>query len=136
MAQLCQQKDELDRLNVQVLVIGFGAVSPARRWLEQTCDDFPLLLDPEREVYRLYGLKESWLRSWNLRTIRLYIQLLTSGRKWRGIQGKSNQLGGNFIVDSDGIIRLAYRSREATDRPAVDDLLDLLRDLEKDDSGS
>lgn len=136
MAQLCQDKDELDRLNVQVLVIGFGAVSSARRWLEQTCDDFPLLLDPEREVYRLYGLKESWLRSWNLRTIRVYIRLLASGRKWRGIQGKSNQLGGNFIVDSDGIIRLAYRSREATDRPAVDDLLDLLRDLEKDDSGS
>jgi len=135
-AQLCQHKDELHRLNVQVLVIGFGAVSSARRWLEETCDDFPLLLDPEREIYRLYGLKESWLRSWNLRTIRLYIRLLASGRKWRGIQGKSTQLGGDFIVDSDGIIRLAYRSREATDRPAVDDLLDLLRDLEKDDSGS
>ena len=133
---MCQHKDELHRLNVQVLVIGFGAVSSARRWLEETCDDFPLLLDPEREIYRLYGLKESWLRSWNLRTIRLYIRLLASGRKWRGIQGKSTQLGGDFIVDSDGIIRLAYRSREATDRPAVDDLLDLLRDLEKDDSGS
>ena len=136
MAQLCQRKDELDSLNVQVLVIGFGAVSSARRWLEETCDDFPLLLDPEREIYRLYGLKESWLRSWNLRTIRLYIRLLASGRKWRGIQGKSTQLGGDFIVDSEVIIRLAYRSREATDRPAVDDLLDLLRDLEKDDSGS
>ena len=126
---MCQHKDELERLNVQVLVIGFGAVSSARRWLEQTCDDFPLLLDPERKVYRLYGLEESWLRSWNLRTIRLYIRLLTSGRKWRGIQGKSTQLGGDFIVDSGGIVRLAYRSREATDRPAVDELLDLLRDL-------
>ena len=126
---MCQHKDGLERLNVQVLVIGFGAVSSARRWLEQTCDDFPLLLDPERKVYRLYGLEESWLRSWNLRTIRLYIRLLTSGRKWRGIQGKSTQLGGDFIVDSGGIVRLAYRSREATDRPAVDELLDLLRDL-------
>lgn len=131
MAQLCQQEDELDGLNTKVLVIGFGAVSSARAWLEQTCDVFPLLLDQQREVYRIYGLKESWLRSWNLRTIWLYVRLMLKGRKWRGIQGKSTQLGGDFIVDADGIIQLAYRSREAADRPAVDELLALLATLDK-----
>jgi peroxiredoxin len=130
-AQLCQQQEELSRLNVEVLVIGFGTVRSARAWLEQTCDLFPLLLDPEREVYRTYGLQESWLRSWNLRTIRLYVRLLLKGRKWRGIQGKSTQLGGDFIVDADGILRLVYPSREATDRPPVAELLAILRELDE-----
>ena len=85
MAQLCQQEDELGGLNAEVLVIGFGAISSARAWLEQTCDVFPLLLDQQREVYRIYGLKESWLRSWNLRTIWLYVRLMLKGHKWRGI---------------------------------------------------
>jgi alkyl hydroperoxide reductase subunit AhpC len=131
-AQLCQQKEELDRLNAEVLVIGFGAVPSARAWLEQTCDLFPLLLDPEREVYRTYRLQESWLRSWNVRTIWLYVRLLLKGRKWRGILGKSTQLGGDFIVDADGVLRLVYPSREATDRPLVSELLALLHKLKEE----
>jgi hypothetical protein len=131
-AQLCQRKDELDQANAQVLVIGFGAEQSARHWLEQTCDLFPLLLDPEREVYRKYNLKASWLLSWNPRTLRFYIRALRSGRKWRGIQGRSNQLGGDFIVGADGIIRLAYRSSEATDRPEIENLLALLHTLHED----
>ena len=126
---MCQRKGELDRVNAQVLVVGFGAAESARHWLEQTCDLFPLLLDPEREVYRKYNLKASWLRSWNLRTLRYYTRALKSGRKWRGIQGRSTQLGGDFIVSADGIIRLAYRSSEATDRPEIEQLLALLRTL-------
>lgn len=131
MAQLCQHKDELDRLNAEVFVIGFGARTSARAWFQQTCDLFPLLLDPEREVYRTYGLQESWLRSWNLRTIWFYLRRLLSGRKWRGIQGSSTQLGGDFIVDTKGFLRLTYRSQEATDRPEVAQLLALLRELDE-----
>jgi hypothetical protein len=90
-----------------------------------------LLLDPEREVYGTYGLQESWLRSWNLRTIWFYLRRLLSGRKWRGIQGSSTQLGGDFIVDTKGFLRLTYRSQEATDRPEVAQLLALLRELDE-----
>lgn len=135
---MCPYGDELkDDLNTQVLIIGFGSVEYARHWLDQTCDEFPLLLDQERQVYHAYDLKESWLRSWNFRTLVRYIRLLLSGAKWRGIRGKSTQLGGDFIVDSDGIIRLAYRSREAADRPEVGDLLETLRELAKEsESGS
>jgi len=59
-----------------------------------------------------------------------YVHLLIAGRKWRGIQGDSAQLGGDFIVDKNGIVRLAYRSHDPTDRPSVDDLLSLLQQLE------
>jgi len=58
-----------------------------------------------------------------------YFQLLTTGRKWRGIQGDSAQLGGDFIVDTKGNIRLAYRSHDPTDRPAIADLMNLLQQL-------
>jgi hypothetical protein len=56
---------------------------------------------------------------------------LLSGRKWRGIQGSSTQLGGDFIVDTNGFLRLTYRSQEATDRPEVAELLALLRELDE-----
>ncbi len=124
-----QQEDELNKLNVSVLVVTFGSSPLARAWLEETRVSFPVLLDEERQVYRAYGLERSWLRSWNLRTTWRYVQLIRAGRRWRGVQGDSTQLGGDFIVDSAGIVRLAYRSHDPTDRPPVSALLAHLQEL-------
>jgi peroxiredoxin len=123
--------EEIQRLNVEVLVVSFGSLAGAQSWLEETCSPFRLLLDPDRTVYRAYELERSVRRSWNLRTFWRYARLLTSGRKWRGIQGDSAQLGADFVIDADGIVRLAYRSHDPTDRPPAADLLATLRQLEQ-----
>ncbi len=133
MAQLCQQQIQLKQLNVEVLLVSFSDDPElAKVWLETTCSSFRLLLDPERIFYRTYGLERSWLRSWNLKTLWRYVQLLRAGRKWRGVQGDSAQLAGDFIVDTKGILRLAYRSHDPTDRPLVADLLTVLQQLDKE----
>ena len=113
--------------------MAFGALPLAQAWLEETCAPFRLLLDPERMVYQAYELERSLLRSWNLKTVQRYAQLMRDGRQWRGIQGDSTQLGGDFIVDADGILRLVYRSSEATDRPPVERLFAVLRQLTRKD---
>lgn len=131
MAQLCQYQAEFERLNTRVMIVTFGTLPAAEAWLEETCSPFQLLLDPERTVYRAYRLERSLRRSWNLRTFWRYVQLLAGGRKWRGIQGDSAQLGGDFVVDSEGTLRLAYRSHDPADRPPVADLLTLLHRIEE-----
>lgn len=113
-------------LNVKVFIITFGNLLGAQNWLKETCSPFTLLLDPDRSIYERYGLERSLLRSWGFKTIWMYIKLLLSGRKWRGIQGDSAQLGGDFIIDSRGIIKLAYRSHDPTDRPSVSSMLALI----------
>jgi hypothetical protein len=132
-AQLCQHQEELERLNVEVLIVSFGTLPAALAWLEETCSPFHLLLDPERGVYRAYGLERSLWRSWNLKTIWRYVQLLGAGRRWRGIQGDSAQLGGDLIVGVDGIVKLAYRSHDPTDRPPVEHLLAIFNQLAEGD---
>ncbi len=112
--------------------MAFGTLPLAQAWLEETCATFRLLLDPERTVYQAYGLERSLWRSWNLKTMRRYVQLMRAGRQWRGIQGDSTQLGGDFIVDADGIVRLAYRSHDPTDRPSAEQLLALIRELNQE----
>lgn len=128
MAQLCQHEDEFKRLNTEVVVISFGTPTLARTWLEETCAPFTMLLDQERAVYRAYGLR----RSWNVKTAWAYGWLLLRGRKLGDIQEDPNQLGGDFIVDAKGIVRLTYPSRDAADRPSVSDLLGVLRQLDKE----
>jgi len=134
-AQLCQYQDILSELDVRVFIISFGAMPAARAWLQETCTPFRLLLDPERAVYRAYGLERSWRRSWNLNAIRRYVQLMRAGRRWRGIQGDSAQLGGDFIIDSGGDVRLAYHSHDPADRPPAPELLALLRQLSTTQQG-
>ena len=129
---MCQHQDEFKRLNTEVLIVSFGALPLAQAWLEETCAPFRLLLDPERTVYQAYGLERSFWRSWNLKTMRRYVQLMRDGRQWRGIQGDSTQLGGDFIVDAGGMVRLAYRSHDPTDRPSAEQLLAILRELNQE----
>ena len=129
MAQLCQVQEELQRLDVEVLIITFGALPAAQTWLEETCSPFHLLLDQDRSVYDAYGLERSFWRSWNLKTMWRYAQLLGAGRQWRGIQGDSAQLGGDFVLDAGGFVRLAYRSQDPTDRPPVEQLLAIFNEL-------
>ena len=112
-----------------MLLITFSSAGYARKWSLETCAPFRLLLDRERTSYHTYGLERSLMRSWNLKTVQRYVQLMSKGRKWRGIQGDSAQLGGDFIIDSEGIVRLAYRSHDPTDRPEVEQLLAILRQL-------
>ena len=54
---------------------------------------------------------------------------MLSGKKWRGIQGDSAQLGGDFIVDADGNIRFAHRSHDPTDRLTAVQLLEEIKSL-------
>ena len=129
MAQVVSHQQEFESLNAKVVTISFGKQYWARAWLQETQSPYPLLLDPDRIAYRAYGLEHSFLRSWNARTISYHIRALLNGQEWRGIRGDSGQLGGDFIVDRQGIVRFAYTSHDPTDRPTVDLLLTTLRQL-------
>ena len=124
-------QDQLEALGLRIYLISFGQEWQAKRWLEETQAPFPLLLDPDRSVYRAYGLERSAAKSWNPKMLLHYLGLILKGRKLRPIQGDSNQLGGDFIVDREGTIRLACPSEDPADRPSVEMLLQTLRSLEE-----
>jgi alkyl hydroperoxide reductase subunit AhpC len=130
---LRRHADEFARLNTEVLIISFGVEQWARAWLRETEVPFPLLLDQDRRVYRAYGLERSVLRAWAPRVLWYYIRQLTAGRRLHPIEGDPHQLGGDFIIDRHGIVRLVHRERDPVDRPPVARLLDVLRGLETDE---
>ena len=130
MAQLRQSSEIIKGLNTRVAIISFGTFPGAIIWLQETAVPFEFFLDPQRKTYQAYGLEHSLIRSWGPKVWFTYARLLLSGRRWRGIQGDSAQLGGDFIVDRNGIIRLAYRSLDPTDRPSINELVSLLQRLE------
>lgn len=88
---------------------------------------FPLLSDPERDVYTTYGLKHGrLLQLLHPRTVLAYIRLLAGGRFYHFRQSALRQLGGNFIIDRQGIVQYEHRSGAPHDRPPLEHLLSIL----------
>ncbi len=101
--------------------------------MKETCTSYEVLLDRERIVYNAYSLERSYSRSRNLKTRWYYFKAWLSGKKTHDSYGDdTSQLGGDFIVDKDGSLRLVYPSHDPTDRPPVDDLLKILAAVPKD----
>ena len=122
-------RDRLDDLaGAAVAAITFADASrlPAHR--QHLGLPFPLLADPERIVYRRFGLDRAPLwRIYNPGTLRLYAQLLARGRRLRRPVDDTRQLGGDFVIDAAGRLVAAYRPRSPDDRPPIDDLVAALR---------
>ena len=98
--------------------------------MNETCTTFTVLLDRERTVYNAYGLERSKLRSKSPRTLWLYFTRWLQGQKFHDSHGDdTSQLGGDFIVDRNGNLRFIYPSHDPADRPSVDVLLKVLKEL-------
>lgn len=86
---------------------------------------FTILADPRRSAYRAFELKRlSWFRIFSPATLKLYVKLFRDGMKPQSY-GRQDiyQSGGDFLLDREGRILFAHRSRDPADRPSVERLL-------------
>ena len=134
MAQVVPLYPEIDALNTNVVAVSFGIEYWARMWMQETNSPFPVLLDPERGSYTAYGLDSSFWRAWGPRNMLYYAKALLRGKKLQEHRGDTDQMGGNFIVDAEGVVRFTYPSRDPTDRPGIGELMDVLTTLNQEQS--
>ena len=112
------------------MIISFGTLPALQQWMKEICQSFDVLLDCEGTVYRVYQLERSRLRAYHPRVIWIYLKRWLKRQAFYASHGDdTSQLGGDFIVDRHGILRLVYPSHDPTDRPPVDNLLTILKNL-------
>ena len=127
--KVLSQKPKLDGLGATALFVVHDDPPLIRRGLLAGLDvPYPVLVDLERAAYRDWGLRRSsragvWLdpRIWAR-----YAALMARGERLRPFGRDTLQLGGDFVVDPDGIVTYA-RPQRRDDRPPVSVLVDELR---------
>lgn len=129
MAQVVSRHAEFEVAGTNVVTVSFGTPYWSGVWLQETKSPFPYLIDSERKAYHAYGLKSSVLSSWSPANLWYYGKAALQRRETFGKRGDPHQLGGDFLIDQTGTIRLAYPSRDPTDRPAISELLSVLGSL-------
>lgn len=85
---------------------------------------WPVQVDLDRVAYRTWGLRRAAFRTvWlDPGVWARYGSLLLGGERLRRLGSDTLQLGGDFVVDPDGVIAWA-RPQQADDRPPVGVLL-------------
>lgn len=125
MVQLRHKLEIFKKHNTEIVAVSFTGGHLADVWVEQTSVPFTLIIDEERKLYRAFGLEESFWGSFGLKSTWYYIKNLKIPKIW----GNPTQLGGDFLLDEQGILRWSYRSQDNTDRPTVGDILSAVQGL-------
>ena len=114
---------QADLAPAQLVIITFASAAKAARALQPWLPFFEVWVDPQREAYRAWGLGRRWLGLLNLGTMRLYAHAFTHGKGWHPRQWDVGQLGGNAVIDANGLVRLWHAGRTPDDRPPIEALI-------------
>jgi len=125
---LRQQQNRIDELNLQIQVITFDDASRAQLYSQNMHLSWPVLIDHDRRAYAAYQMQRAGLwELYNPVSIAKYLSLMIKGNR-PGKPGKDwHQLGGDVLMDPQGIVRLHHVSRTPHDRPTPDQIFELIR---------
>ena len=127
--QLHQQRKEFEEVGVQVLAVSFETTESTRNYVKASSLEWPILLDNQKILYRYFGMRTAGFWDiWGYRTWKAYFKELLRGRLPQKGEGDIQQRGGNVILDADGRVRLHHISKGPGDRPAVEHLLQVLKE--------
>jgi peroxiredoxin len=121
-------KDRFEARGVSIVVISFAEPLRLAQYQEYHQWPFVILADPKRTAYNAFALNRLfWLQVFSPATLKLYWRLLREGKK-REDYGKDDiyQGGGDFLIDRDGNLLFAHRSRDPADRPTAAKLLEII----------
>ena len=70
---------------------------------------------------------------WSIDSLIKYAEFICNDRELFSLEEDDDphQLGGNFIINCNGIVEFIYRSKTPSDRPALRVLLDKVKEVSK-----
>ena len=119
-----QQYSEIKAKGAEVVAISFEPRDRLFQLTRQLQLPFPVLSDPERDVYFAYSLSRgSLLRIFSPRTIWTYLKHFARQRRYEHAASDWRQIGGDFILDAEGSVLYEFRGQTPSDRPSVASLI-------------
>jgi peroxiredoxin len=114
----------------ELLVVTMTQPSFLAAYLKENPWPFPLVSDPNRRAYEIFGLERLPMASFFRPAVLAgYLRLMFRGRMpRRPIQGEDvQQLGGEFILDANRKLIYAFRNNDPTKHPKIAELFEVLR---------
>ena len=115
-----QQYGNIQAKGSEVAAISFEPKDRLFQLTRQLQLPFPVLSDPERDVYAAYSLAQgSLLKIFSPKTVWTYAKHFARGRRYEHAASDWKPLGGDFILGDDGTVLYGHRGQTPADRPSV-----------------
>jgi len=131
---MVQARDEIRELGAEVVFVAFHDPELLTAKMLRSLDlPYLLLLDPARESYARWGLGPATVRAFlspglYWAALKETLKVLLGRERSLGTAPRSNQLGGDFVVDRTGRLAYAHRMQSLYDRAPIPDLLAALQE--------
>ena len=126
--------EELKQLGCQVLAVAKMLRETALEYQSKNAlTNVAFLLDPDRKLYRQFGLRRSVVKTWKAAMLMTHTHRAVA-KLPPALAGKGddmNVMGGDFILDSSGTLVYSYICKVPRDRPEIADLLEVIKDQSK-----
>ncbi len=124
--QLQRTKAQFEENGFQVVLVGLGTPERAEAFKQQFFLSFPLICDPEKKLYQIYGLGRASVADMASPTFLLKgLKTLSRGHIPGMPRDDVMQMPGVFLIDTSGNIRYAHYSKDPSDNPSIETLLAL-----------
>ncbi len=124
--QLHGAREKFSEAGFNVVLVGLGTVEQAEQFREEFSLLFPIICDPHKELYRIFDLGRSTIANMASPGVLLKGLRAMSQGYMPGIpRGDTMQLPGVFLIDTEGNIRYSYFSKDPSDHPSLETLLEL-----------
>lgn len=130
--ELILAKPELDRYGLQLLGVFESPAESIRRDVGRQNPPFPLLPDPERKLYRLYGVQPSLIGFWRIffkRPQHVFEAIFKRGF-WPKFKEATSMMPAEFLIAPDGNILLTHFGRDIGDHLPLEDLYSALNEMQ------
>jgi peroxiredoxin len=123
LSDLAAARASIEQGGVRICLVHMGPETQARTYFaDYHLDDVPRISDPERRLYRAFGLERGRMRQlFGPAVIRRGIEAAAHGHVIGTLAGDGFQMPGVFLVHKGAILR-AFRHETAADRPDYQEL--------------
>lgn len=111
-----QRAAEWSAQGLDLMAVFQSPVESIQEYAVGKVEEFPVIPDPERKLYALYGAETSWL-AFAKSALRLkdVAEATSKGFLPGKLEGEVNQVPAEFLIDENGIIRVAFYGNDIGD---------------------
>ena len=121
-----RSKAQFEDNGFQIILVGLGTFDQAEAFKKRFSLSFPIICDPEKKLYRAYGLGGGSVAGMVSPAFLFKgLKTLSKGHTLGIPQGDIMQMPGVFLIDTSGNIRYAHYSKDPSDNPSINTLLAL-----------
>lgn len=132
--KLRDERERFEEAGARIVLIGQGRPSDGVVFTERLRHPFDCLVDPNRSAYRAYGLARATPAQVFGPPVALPFLRANLNRETlqRGLHGGSFfQMPGTFVIDTEGVVRMAHRNRHVADTPPNERILEIVARLKQ-----